>query len=122
MHLDACQAEAERIWLVEAGTKAGMEVEIEAEIITPKHQNTINTYTMNHILVMRLKCGKVEIDQIQEILEMTQEKTKCLFWGKKLSSRNKLFKFLWKILTSEQIKSHYLVIQISDADHFNIYT
>ena len=66
MHLDTCQAEAERIWL----TEAGMEVEIEAEIITPKHQNTINTYTMNHIQVMRVKSGKVEIDQILEILEM----------------------------------------------------
>ena len=55
-----------------------MEVEIEAEILPPKHRNTVNTYTMNHIQVMRVKCGKVELDQILEILEMTQEKTKCL--------------------------------------------
>ena len=54
-----------------------MQEETEAEIFTPKHLNTINTYTMNHIQVMRVKCGKVEIYQILEILEMTQEKTKC---------------------------------------------
>jgi hypothetical protein len=54
-----------------------MEVEIEAQIFTPKHRNTVNTYTMNHIQAPRVKCGKVEIDQILENLEMTQEKTKC---------------------------------------------
>ena len=72
MHLDAYQVVAERIWLTEAGTEAEMEEETEAEIFTPKHLNTINTYSMNHIQVMRVKCGEVEIDQIIKILEMTQ--------------------------------------------------
>ena len=55
---------------MEAAIEVEMEVEIEAEIITQRHLNTINTYTMNHIQVRRVKCGKVEIDQILEILEM----------------------------------------------------
>ena len=49
---------------MEAGMETEMEVEIEAEIFTQRRPNTINTYTMNHIQVMRVKCGKVEIDQI----------------------------------------------------------
>ena len=56
--------------------EAEMEVELEAKIITLKHPNTTRNYIMIHIQVMRVKCGKAEIDQILGILEMTQEKTK----------------------------------------------
>ena len=49
---------------MEAGMETEMEVEIEAEIFTQRRPNTINTSTMNYIQVMRVKCGKVEIDQI----------------------------------------------------------
>ena len=56
-----------------------MEVGIEAEIFTQKHMNKNTNYTMNHIQVMTVKCGRVETDQTLKIHEMTRERTKCQF-------------------------------------------
>ena len=65
------QVEAGKIWLKEA--------RMWAESKDVKLQNKIICYTMNPIQAMRGKFGKVEINQILEILEQTQEITKCQF-------------------------------------------
>ena len=89
MCLDACQVEAGRIWLKEVRTEVEMEVGIEAEIFTQKHMNKNTNYTMNHIQVMTVKCGRIETDQ-------TLKSTKWLEREQNVNSEKKNFLLEYK--------------------------
>ena len=45
------------------------EAEMKADLITRNHLHTTNPYTMNHIQVQRVMCGKVGQDQVIEMIQ-----------------------------------------------------